>query len=52
MLLIKLQNFGIRLSFNQKNVTIDNMYAYVVGSSNYNTVSNSVKITKILGFKY
>lgn len=48
----RLQNFGIRLLFNQKNVTIDKLYGYVVGSTSYGTVSNSVKITKILGFKY
>ncbi len=47
----RLQSFGISVTFNNKSCTTGNQFGYVVGTNNYVTVTNSIKITKVIGYK-
>lgn len=47
----RLQNFGMNLTFLGTTVTVSGRYGYVVGTGNYGTYSDTMYVTKVIGYK-
>lgn len=48
---LKLQSFGMGVTFSGTNATVSDKFGFVTGNTIYSTTADSIKVVKVIGYK-